>query len=126
MGLLGLALAGGLYYLFIRLTGWWIPCVFQKLTGLACPGCGMTHFCSEAARLDLAGAAGENLAVALLIPVWAVFLIASLFRKDRSRRLTETAAFNVLAWGSIGILLIFGVLRNLKGFEFLLPSYMRT
>ena len=34
-------------------------------------------------------------------------------------------AENILLWGSVAVLLLFGVLRNLPGLEFLLPSYLR-
>lgn len=37
--LLGLA-----YYIVTQLTPLRIPCLFQKITGLACPGCGISHF----------------------------------------------------------------------------------
>ena len=51
--LLGLA-----YFLLTQLTPLRIPCIFQKITGFACPGCGMTHLCMQLLRLDFAGAAG--------------------------------------------------------------------
>ena len=45
--LLGLA-----YFLLTQLTPLRIPCIFQKITGFACPGCGMTHLCMRLLRLD--------------------------------------------------------------------------
>ena len=112
--LLGLA-----YFLLTQLTPLRIPCIFQKITGFACPGCGMTHLCMQLLRLDFAGAAGENLAAALLAPLWlAGILIRALFSKG-------SRAENILLWGSVAVLLLFGVLRNLPGLEFLLPSYLR-
>ena len=59
--LLGLA-----YYIVTQLTPLRIPCLFQKITGLACPGCGISHFCIRLLHLDFLGAARENLAIALL------------------------------------------------------------
>ena len=63
--LLGLA-----YYIVTQLTPLRIPCLFQKITGLACPGCGISHFCIRLLHLDLLGAAKENLAITLLSPLW--------------------------------------------------------
>ena len=69
--LLGLA-----YYIVTQLTPLRIPCLFQKITGLACPGCGISHFCIRLLHLDFLGAARENLAIALLSPLWlAAFLV---------------------------------------------------
>lgn len=73
--LLGLA-----YYIVTQLTPLRIPCLFQKITGLACPGCGISHFCIRLLHLDFLGAARENLAIALLSPLWlAAFLVRVLW-----------------------------------------------
>ena len=114
--LLGLA-----YFLLTQLTPLRIPCIFQKITGFACPGCGMTHLCMRLLRLD---SAGENLAAALLAPLWlAGILIRALWNPAWFSK--GSRAENILLWGSVAVLLLFGVLRNLPGLEFLLPSYLR-
>ena len=75
-------------------------------------------------RLDFAGAAGENLAAALLAPLWlAGILIRALWNPAWFSK--GSRAENILLWGSVAVLLLFGVLRNLPGLEFLLPSYLR-
>ena len=66
----GFLLLGGAYYLVTLLTPLRIPCIFQKLTGFACPGCGVSHFCMKLLRLDIPGAVRENLALAVLSPLW--------------------------------------------------------
>ena len=67
---IGAALSVGFaYWLFIRLTGWAIPCVFHLLTGLQCPGCGLTRMCLALLRLDFVAAARYNLLVLCLLPV---------------------------------------------------------
>lgn len=84
----------------------------------------MTHLCMQLLRLDFAGAAGENLAAALLAPLWlAGILIRALWNPAWFSK--GSRAENILLWGSVAVLLLFGVLRNLPGLEFLLPSYLR-
>lgn len=84
----------------------------------------MTHLCMRLLRLDFAGAAGENLAAALLAPLWlAGILIRALWNPTWFSK--GSRAENILLWGSVAVLLLFGVLRNLPGLEFLLPSYLR-
>ena len=111
-------------FLLLGLAYFLLPCIFQKITGFACPGCGMTHLCMRLLRLDFAGAAGENLAAALLAPLWlAGILIRALWNPAWFSK--GSRAENILLWGSVAVLLLFGVLRNLPGLEFLLPSYLR-
>ena len=112
------------YYSFNQLTGFYIPCVFRLVTGLACPGCGISHFFVDLLHLDFAHAVQQNLAAAVLLPVWlAVGAVHVLFRP---RWLHSHSRFMaVLSWGSLALLVVFGVLRNLPGFSFLLPLYLR-
>ncbi|MBP3412591.1 MAG: DUF2752 domain-containing protein [Oscillospiraceae bacterium] len=119
--LAGFGIFGCLYCLFTLLTGWGIPCIFHELTGLCCPGCGISRFFLCLLRLDLLGALSQNLAVAILLPLWlTVGLIEFLWNPpalNRGSRLNR-----ILLTGSLILLLIFGLLRNLPAFSFLLPS----
>ena len=57
-GLVGLA---GLVYAWVAHRGFAIPCIFNRLTGLLCPGCGNTRAVLALLRLDLVGALTCNL-----------------------------------------------------------------
>ena len=62
-------LLGGLYYIFITITGLKIPCIFNVLTGKYCPGCGVTRMCLALVKLDIESAMRNNLLVfSLLVP----------------------------------------------------------
>ena len=62
-----LLMAGVGYGGFCATTGQGIPCILHKLTGLDCPGCGMTRAVLALARLDIAAAFGYN-------AIWPVIL----------------------------------------------------
>ena len=122
--LLGLA-----YYIVTQLTPLRIPCLFQKITGLACPGCGISHFCIRLLHLDFLGAARENLAIALLSPLWlAAFLVRVLWNPKWFAK--GGKGENLLLWGSVVVLLLFGVVRNLphmcNSTPFSLREYNKT
>ena len=52
MNIFLLGMAGLLYGIFVSYTGLAIPCLFRKVTGLLCPGCGVTGMCVALLHLD--------------------------------------------------------------------------
>jgi hypothetical protein len=85
--LLGIVLLVGIY---IR-----IGCPLRWLTGLACPGCGMTRALAALLRLDFSAALRMHPLVCLLPPaaVWLVFgLLGRRLPQKTERRLIVAAA----------------------------------
>lgn len=114
-----LLLAGLAYAGFCKATGWALPCLFYKLTGLYCPGCGVTRMCLALLRLDFPAAFAANKGVFAALPVLAVLLAWSAYRwvKELSQsRMEQTAA-----WVLLGYFLLYGLLRNLPAFSRLAP-----
>lgn len=119
--LLGIGFA---YYLLIQFTPFHLFCVFQRITKLACPGCGITHFLVRLLHFDIPGAVQENVAVAGLILLWGPLLFIRVIWHPKW--LQKNGRFErILAYICVVLLLLFGILRNLPGMEFLLPSSMR-
>ncbi len=114
-------IAGFSYYIFIRVTGWALPCVIYEITGKACPGCGTTRMFLALARLDFLKAAKSNLFLLIMLIPTMIFITrrAILYVKDGKAKylLPEKLfiAFIVIA----GI--VFAILRNLPQFSFLYP-----
>jgi hypothetical protein len=106
-------LAVGFAYLFFTLlTDLGIPCVFNKLTGLKCPGCGATRMFKAIARFDLKAAFGFNPFLFITGP----FLLAYLVYSDTVYVLRNTMPnkkWDILLTAELIIALIYGILRNI-------------
>ena len=119
--LLGIGFA---YYLLIQFTPFHLFCLFQRITKLACPGCGITHFLVRLLHFDIPGAVQENVAVAGLVLLWGPLLFIRVIWHPKW--LQKNGRFErILAYICVVLLLAFGILRNLPGMDFLLPSSMR-
>lgn len=101
-----------LYLIFTQITSLYIPCIFRTVTGLCCPGCGISHFFTDLIHFNLSSAVQQNLAVAVLLPLWiAVLTVRLIFNpKFLNKRTTD-----ILIWLSVIVLVIFGAMRNLPG-----------
>ena len=112
-GVLILAALGVGYALFCFHFGYGVPCLFNLLTGLKCPGCGVTRMCLCLLRLDIGGAWEANPVLLLLLPFGVILALRLAVRyvKSGNRRLTK--AENISAYTACAVLLIFGVVRNI-------------
>lgn len=118
-GLLG----AGLFYAFICiLVGHpLIPCPFHTVTGLYCPGCGVSRMCLSLLHLDFYAALKANAAVLLLLPAGLIIALLMAVRYVKSGSTCPTRMQNCTLYVMAAILLVFGVLRNIPGFEWLQP-----
>lgn len=119
LSILALGLA---YYLFVRLTGWGIPCVFSLVTGLLCPGCGISRMCMALLRLDFIGAFRYNAYVFCAIPFAAVFGLRHWLRWVKTGDDEMDNLEKVLVIVAAVLALAFGIMRNLDAFSFLAPA----
>ena len=112
---------GSGYCVFTLITGIGIPCIFHKITGLSCPGCGISRFFLCLVQLDFSGAVSQNLAVAILLPFWLIIGLIEFFINPAwlSKGGVWVQSFTI---GSCVLLILFGILRNLPRFSFLLPT----
>ena len=113
--------AGLLYYVWIRVTGLMIPCPFRLLTGIRCPGCGVTTMIMAAGRGDLHSALEANPFLFVTSP----FLIALLIHRLRLRTggRQETDGWRIGEKVYLAALLLFGIVRGVQ--DFLLLTAMR-
>ena len=64
-----------IYLSVVALTGHGIPCFFRRLTGLQCPGCGMTHAIFSFIHGNYAEAIRYNILSVTICPLIGLFLI---------------------------------------------------
>lgn len=111
---LGITAGSALVAYFDPSTHQFFPlCPLFALTGLACPGCGLTRGFHALFHGDLARAFHFN----ALIPLWAVIIswvwLSLLLLAVRGRGLSMWPTKPRFLWVFFTLLLVFGVLRNI-------------
>lgn len=107
-----------IYYLLNKKIGIGIPCVFHELTGLYCPGCGITRLLFSLLELNFFQAFRSNPLVFILLILIILYLILKLILKRFNINLTIP---NYIYYFLLIIVILFGILRNIPGFVFLTP-----
>ncbi len=79
-GAVGLIVFGGSYLIFFLTFGVGIPCIFYKLTGLQCPGCGMTRAAAALWKGNIAEAMDDNALCLTVLPALCLYLIYRVVR----------------------------------------------
>ena len=101
------------YFLFDPAETAWMPqCVFHRLTGLQCMGCGAQRMLHALLHGDLASAYEANALLLFLMPVLILMAYAEIFKKRHPklyRLLNSPAVMIAIA----AILLIWVAVRNL-------------
>ncbi len=106
--------AGVLGFLFDPSKSSFFPvCPLYSITGLACPGCGLTRGAHALFHGDLIAALDFN----LLLPIWAVIIgyvfVSLILLAVRGRGLPMWPSYPKFLWGFMITLVAFGVLRNI-------------
>lgn len=105
-------MAGFLYGIFVKYTGLAIPCPFHKITGLKCPGCGVTGMCMALMQLDFRKAFFYNPMLFLLLLPLGIVCAGSVagYIKDGTKQIQRWQKF--VLYVCIVLLMLYGVVRN--------------
>ena len=113
---LALSLLAGLILL------WGPGCVILDATGYYCAGCGTQRMIAALLRGDLSGAARQNIFMLIMLPLAGLFLLTEALRYIRGKQpLWRGPCFSLIAAGILALSILFTVLRNLPGFQWLAP-----
>lgn len=113
--LLVIAIAGIIYVNIIRGAGLWLPCIFRTVTGLKCPGCGISHMCIALLAMDFTSAWLANPVLLTVSPAITYIVIKQIiawivFGEQKMSKI-DTIIVNALAV----ILILWGIVRNMVG-----------
>ena len=115
--LAAIALALAAYALICEFTAFRVPCVFHEVTGLDCPGCGITRMCMHIAHFDYGSAFLDNGLAFVTSPV-IVYLVGCVALRYVGVAVPEPVekANSRIAVVLIAAFLVFGIVRNLVQF----------
>ncbi len=112
-GILIILLIGIIYAIWCITTQLYIPCVFRLVTGLKCPGCGVTGMLVSLIKFDFAEAFRCNPVLLFLLPFGIFFTVRRMIIYVKYGQVPYKKWENAFIWISITILIIFAIIRNI-------------
>ena len=88
-------------------------CLFKKMTGYDCPGCGGLRSVHQLLRGDVWAAFQLNAMVVIALPLLALWAI-----KARLKAAPKARPVLFWAWVLVTVIMLFGVIRNLPFWPF--------
>ncbi len=112
---------GFLYIILRHLTGFYLPCLFHRLTGFYCSGCGITRMFLHILKGEWTKAFSSNCVVFCLLPFFGVGYLRHVYRYVRWNKKGLSRTENILCYIVIAILIVFGIIRNIFPIDILIP-----
>ena len=109
-----------LYIVVSSLTGIYIECPIHKLTGLYCPGCGLTRMIKSILLLDFYQAFRYNQLLFISLPFVIFLFVNDLYSEFKGKKSFYKKIPNYIWIILIVITILYGVLRNI--FPILAPT----
>lgn len=111
--LLAIFVGGAICTFFMMKYDMYIPCIFNEITDLKCPSCGISHMFISLFKLDVIGAWNANPLMLILLPIILCMLCNMAYRYVRDGQCDVNVKLKILIIPMIVVLLVFGVLRNI-------------
>lgn len=104
-------------------NGIYIPCIFHEITGLYCPGCGITRLFLSLLTFDFYQAYRYNQLVFILLPFTLILIIDYLFKTLTNKKNILYHKINNKVWYLLILLtILFGIVRNIPNFDYFIPT----
>ena len=105
-----------LVFFFILLLSHEIKCLFNEITGLYCPGCGITRMIISILKSEFYQAFRYNPFLFTLLVIYSLYAIISIVRYRKVKPLKNKYVVVLLI-----LTFLFGILRNIPFFSLLAP-----
>lgn len=105
---------GTVYAVLCLFTGISIPCPIKLITGLYCPGCGVSRMCLSIIKLDFRSAYHYNQCLFILSPSIIILLIITGIKYVITGSAKPGIFIDTCLYIIIFILISFGIWRNLS------------
>jgi hypothetical protein len=99
-------------------AGFFPVCPLYSMTGLACPGCGMTRGTHALLHGDVVGALDYNLLLPAILFFFGYLFVSLFLTAARGRGLSFELFKPKIVWGFFAVALVFSVVRNLPFYPF--------
>ncbi len=109
-----------LYVAINKIFDFYIPCPIYSITGLHCPGCGVTRMIYSIFKLDFYQAFRYNPLLFITMPFFLFFIINDIYSKIKNKESLYKKVPEFIWIIVIAIFMIFGILRNI--FPYLAPT----
>ena len=114
----GVAAVGAVWYFDPSKVTFLPVCPMLQLTGLACPGCGLTRGFHALFHGDLLAALDFNALLPLYALLFGYFFVSLVLLAVRGRGLSISLLRPAALWGFLAISIIFAALRNQPYYPF--------
>lgn len=109
-----LLVLGTVYAVLCMFTGIGIPCPIKLITGLYCPGCGVSRMCLSIIKLDFQSAYHYNPCLFILSPFIIILFIITVIKYVITGSAKPGIFIDICLYIIIFILISFGIWRNLS------------
>ena len=110
-----LCLFAAVYCVFVSVTGRGLPCVFNLITHLNCPGCGNSRAALALLHLDFAGAFKYNALFPLEFAYIAYVFICGARQYIKTGKASYSAPYKIIDIITLIIVLLWFIARNIIG-----------